>query len=89
MKREFFFALGGTKLEVYVRRRPPEEWLIKGLVYEWRGEYAPNADDPEEKLMVVYRIFRLAPVLARPDDLVAIDLSHVFEESASTAQERP
>jgi hypothetical protein len=53
--RQYFFCVGGVKLENYLRFHRGPEGLIRGLVYVWRGEEVPDPDNPGESLLVVRR----------------------------------
>jgi hypothetical protein len=52
------------------------------MLYAWRGEKAPNPDDPEEEVLVVYRPALGGPVLGPAADVIPLnEVAEFFSDS--------
>src|SRR5262245_38875476 len=72
MMRQYLICTGGMKLEAYGRHGRGQEWPIRGMIYEWRGEEVPDPHDPEEMLLVVHRPWLGGPLLAPRSEFIPV-----------------
>jgi hypothetical protein len=71
--KKYLFSVGGTKVEAWARLGLGPRYLIKGMVYEHRGEQLIDPDDPDDPVLVVYRPMTAVPVRAPRSEFIPIE----------------